>query len=78
MDAVVIENWRAFQELSTLIDEWFKDNSNVKTEEQFLTKEQPNIDAIGCPISKPGYLIIFIKRKTYSRLDVNIYDNIVR
>merc|ERR1712224_158402 len=55
MDAVVIENWRAFSELSTLIDEWFRDNSNIKTEEQFLMKEQPNIDAIGCPISKPGY-----------------------
>lgn len=78
MDVVVIENWRAFSELSTLTDEWFKDNSDIKSEEQFTQKEQPDIDSIGCPISRPGYLIIFIKKKTYSRLDVDIYDNIVR
>ena len=78
MDVFVIESWRSFNELQQIINEWFKNNKDVTNEISFIFKEKPNIEATGSVVSKLGYQMICIKKKIYTRLNVSIYDNIVR
>jgi hypothetical protein len=74
----IIDNYRALASLQNLIQEWFLENPTITTSEHFQATEKKLLFTIGTPVFKPGYLLIFIRKKTYLRLSISIYDNIVR
>jgi hypothetical protein len=74
----IIDNYRAFASLQNLIQEWFLENPKITTSEHFQVTEKKHLVNLGTPVFKPGYLLIFIRKKTYLRLSISIYDNIVR
>ena len=73
-----IESYRALRDTHKQVIEWFKNNSLVTNDEQFQNIEKGYLEDICTNEVRSGYLILYFGKKTYSRVDVNIYDNIVR
>jgi len=73
-----VESFRALSDLRKQVGEWFKKNSTVNSEENFQNFEKPFVEDICSSQVKTGFLILYFGKKSYSRIDVNIFDNIVR
>ena len=61
----VLDNYRAFSTLQTLIREWFTENPTITSERNFQLLEKKNLLSIGSAVFTTGYLLIFIRQKTY-------------
>lgn len=77
-EVYTVESFRSLKDLHQRVNEWFRKNPELDCEDLFIRREEDLVDQIGGVAPKAGHLLIFMHKRTYARIDVKVYDGIVR